>query len=360
MRETLKEYCLAHGRDDLLMQWHVSKNGDLTPDSVSYGSHKKIWWRCEKGHEWQSAAYVRAEKRGGCPYCAGKSIAPGQDFASLYPDIAVQWHPDKNGKAQPDQYLPGSHTTVWWRCGQGHEWKAAIKSRVEGSNCPYCSGRAVLPGENDLKTVAPLLARQWHPTKNGNLQPTQILPGSARKVWWRCERGHEWQAEVYSRTAGKGCPVCAGRVIVPGENDLESYDPELARQWCREKNGTLSPDSVSAYSNRQVWWQCELGHQWKAPIFSRTFSKKGCPYCSNRKLLVGFNDLKTLEPLVAAQWHPTKNEALEPTMVMPGSSKRVWWKCTDGHEWKAVVYSRTGSQKCGCPVCAGKSPRIYK
>lgn len=360
MRETLKEYCLAHGRDDLLMQWHVSKNGDLTPDSVSYGSHKKIWWRCEKGHEWQSAAYVRAEKRGGCPYCAGKSIAPGQDFASLYPDIAVQWHPDKNGKAQPDQYLPGSHTSVWWRCGQGHEWKAAIKSRVEGSNCPYCSGRAVLPGENDLKTVAPLLARQWHPTKNGNLRPTQVLPGSARKVWWRCERGHEWQAEVYSRTAGKGCPVCAGRVIVPGENDLESYDPELARQWCREKNGTLSPDSVSAYSNRQVWWQCELGHQWKAPIFSRTFSKKGCPYCSNRKLLVGFNDLKTLEPLVAAQWHPTKNEQLEPTMVMPGSSKRVWWKCTDGHEWKAVVYSRTGAQKCGCPVCAGKSPRIYK
>lgn len=360
MRETLKEYCLAHGRDDLLMQWHVSKNGDLTPDSVSYGSHKKIWWRCEKGHEWQSAAYVRAEKRGGCPYCAGKSIAPGQDFASLYPDIAVQWHPDKNGKAQPDQYLPGSHTSVWWRCGQGHEWKAAIKSRVEGSNCPYCSGRAVLPGENDLKTVAPLLARQWHPTKNGNLRPTQILPGSARKVWWRCERGHEWQAEVYSRTAGKGCPVCAGRVIVPGENDLESYDPELSRQWCREKNGTLSPDSVSAYSNRQVWWQCELGHQWKAPIFSRTFSKKGCPYCSNRKLLVGFNDLKTAEPLVAAQWHPTKNEPLEPTMVMPGSSKRVWWKCTDGHEWKAVVYSRTGSQKCGCPVCAGKPPRIYK
>lgn len=360
MRETLKEYCLAHGRDDLLMQWHVSKNGDLTPDSVSYGSHKKIWWRCEKGHEWQSAAYVRAEKRGGCPYCAGKSIAPGQEFASLYPDIAVQWHPDKNGKAQPDQYLPGSHTSVWWRCGQGHEWKAAIKSRVEGSNCPYCSGRAVLPGENDLKTVAPLLARQWHPTKNGNLRPTQVLPGSARKVWWRCERGHEWQAEVYSRTAGKGCPVCAGRVIVPGENDLESYDPELARQWCREKNGTLSPDSVSAYSNRQVWWQCELGHQWKAPIFSRTFSKKGCPYCSNRKLLVGFNDLKTAEPLVAAQWHPTKNEPLEPTMVMPGSSKRVWWKCTDGHEWKAVVYSRTGAQKCGCPVCAGKPPRIYK
>jgi len=187
-----------------------------------------------------------------------------------------------------------------------------------------------------------------------------VTPGSARRVWWRCERGHEWQSEVYSRTRGSGCPACTGRVIVPGENDLESYDPELARQWCRERNGALTPDRVSSYSNKRVWWQCELGHQWKAVISSRTFSNNGCPYCGNRKLLAGFNDLKTVEPLVAAQWHPTKNAPLEPTMVMPGSTRRVWWKCSDGHEWKAVIYSRTGVQKCGCPECAGKTPRIYK
>lgn len=359
MRETLKEYCREYGREDLLLQWHDSKNADLTPADVSYGSHKKIWWRCQKGHEWQSAVYTRTEKAYGCPYCAGKRILVGQDFASLYPELAAQWHPQKNGKAQPTQYLPGSHTSVWWRCEQGHTWKALIKSRVEGTGCPYCSGRAVISGENDLQTMAPLVARQWHPEKNGTLQPNRITAGSTRKVWWRCERGHEWQAEVYARMAGRGCPVCTGRLIVSGENDLESYDPELARQWCREKNGMLSPNRVSVYSNKQVWWQCELGHQWKTAISSRTFSRKGCPYCSNRKLLAGFNDLKTVEPLVAAQWHPTKNEPLEPTMVMPGSSKRVWWKCTDGHAWKAVIYSRTGAQKCGCPVCAGKTPRIY-
>lgn len=360
MRETLTEYCLAHGREALLLQWDSSKNGPLTPDDVSYGSQKKIWWHCDQGHQWQSAPYARAEKQSGCPYCAGKSVVHGRDLQSLYPELAAQWHPQKNGKALPSQYLPGSHTSVWWRCSHGHEWKAMIKSRVEGSGCPYCSGRAVLPGENDLQTVAPLLAKQWHPSKNGDLLPTQVMPGSARRVWWRCEEGHEWQAEIYSRTAGRGCPVCTGRVIVPGENDLESYDPALARQWCRERNGTLTPDRVSVYSNRQVWWQCELGHQWKTAIATRTFSNNGCPYCGNRKLLTGFNDLKTLEPLVASQWHPTKNESLEPTQVMPGSAKRVWWQCSDGHEWKAVIYSRTQAQKCGCPVCAGKTPRIYK
>lgn len=360
MGETLKEYCLKYSREELLLQWHDSKNGDLTPSDVSFGSHKKIWWRCKEGHEWQSPVYARTEKAHGCPYCAGKRISSGQDFGSLFPELAAQWHPAKNGKADPNQFLPGSHKAVWWRCSQGHEWRAMIKSRVEGNGCPYCSGRAVLAGENDLQTVAPQLAEQWHPTKNGDLLPTQVSPGSTRKVWWRCERGHEWQAEIYARTSGRGCPVCTGRVIIPGENDLESYNPELARQWCREMNGMLTPDRVSVYSNKSVWWQCELGHQWQSKIVSRTFGNNGCPYCANRKLLVGFNDLKTLEPLVAAQWHPTKNAPLKPTMVMPGSTRRVWWKCIDGHEWKAVVYSRTGAQKCGCPECAGRAPRIYK
>ena len=359
MRESLKEYCMKYGREELLLQWNGYQNGDLTPESVSYGSNRKIWWRCEKGHEWQSPPYSRTGNAGGCPYCAGKRVPEGQDLQAMYPEIAYQWHPQKNGKAKPEQFLPGSHKSAWWRCNRGHEWKALIKSRVEGNGCPYCAGRAILPGENDLQTIHPQVAAQWHPTRNGDLLPTQIAPGSARKVWWRCDKGHEWQAEVYSRTSGRGCPVCSGKVILPGENDLESHAPELAGQWCREKNGTLTPDRVSVYSNKKVWWQCKLGHQWMASVSSRAFSNKGCPYCSNRKILVGFNDLKTREPLIAAQWHPTKNAPLEPAMVLPGSSKRVWWMCSDGHEWKAVIYSRTGAQKCGCPVCAGKAPRRY-
>jgi len=359
MRETLLDYCVEHDRGELLAQWHVSKNGDLTPAQVSYGSKKRIWWRCDRGHEWQSPPYARTEKGSRCPYCTGKLTAPGMDFAVLYPEAAAQWHPEKNGKAKPSQFLPGSHKSVWWRCGHGHEWKATIKSRVEGRNCPVCAGKTVLEGENDLRTVAPLLADQWHPTRNGDLKPTQVTSGSRRKVWWRCKRGHEWQAAIHSRSAGVGCPVCSGKVIVPGVNDLESYDPELAKQWCQEKNGRLHPSRISAYSNRLVWWRCRLNHEWKSTVYSRTFSRSGCPYCANRKVLAGFNDLKTVVPLVAAQWHQTKNEPLEPSMVLPGSTKRVWWKCSDGHEWKAVIYSRTGAQKCGCPVCAGRAPRKY-
>ena len=87
----------------------------------------------------------------------------------------------------------------------------------------------------------------------------------------------------------------------------------------------------------------------------RTVNGSGCPYCAGRKALPGFNDLATLEPKVAAQWHPTLNGGLTPSMVTAGSHRKVWWACSAGHAWKAAVYARAGPQKNGCPVCAGKA-----
>lgn len=360
MRESLREYCTNFNRAELLLQWHPEKNGSVTPQSVSPGSHVRVWWRCSLGHEWQTPIYARASKNTGCPYCTGKRVLPGADLKSVYPEIAAQWHPVKNGRFTPDQILPGSHRSAWWYCVHGHEWKALIKTRVEGNGCPICANRSVVPGVNDLQTRVPDLAKQWHPTKNGTLLPRDVVSGSARKVWWRCDRGHEWQAPIQTRSIGKGCPVCSGKTVIPGINDLQSHLPDIADQWDPEKNGVLKPSQVAVHSNRQVWWNCEKGHSWKATVYSRTFNRSGCPYCTGRKVLAGFNDLKTLEPRVAAQWHPTKNETLEPTMVTPGCRKKVWWRCALGHEWKAVIYSRTGNQMCGCPICTGRAPRLYK
>jgi len=207
--------------------------------------------------------------------------------------------------------------------------------------------------------------RSWHhppgnsgavaPEKNGTLTPQSVVYGNYRKVWWRCEKGHEWQATILSRTwGGNGCPVCAGKKILPGENDLASQNPKIAAQWHPTKNGLLTPQKVTLYSNRRVWWICEKGHEYRMGVNERSSRGSKCPYCQNHKALEGFNDLATLEPAVAAQWHPELNGNLTPKMVVPGSHKKVWWQCNDGHVWQATVYSRTGHMKCGCPVCAGK------
>ena len=100
------------------------------------------------------------------------------------------------------------------------------------------------PGETDFATLWPELAAQWHPTRNGALTPSEVLPGSHRKVWWRCEKGHEWQAEVKTRVNGCGCPVCANRKLAEGENDLATLRPELAAQWHPTRNGSLTPETL--------------------------------------------------------------------------------------------------------------------
>lgn len=356
MRVSLHEYCMAHGAGLLLEQWHPDRNGSLTPQHVSYGSKRKIWWRCAKGHEWQAMVYTRTGDNAGCPYCAGKRVVPGEnDLASQMPDIAAQWHPTKNGDRTPGSVSAGSHVKAWWLCDQGHEWRASVKSRAVGTGCPICANRVLLPGRNDLATTHPELARQWHPTKNNGVKPRDLMAGSRRKVWWQCARGHEWQAIVYSRTSmNAGCPVCAGKIVVPGENDLASSFPGIAAEWHPEKNSALTPRDITAYSNRRVWWSCPMGHEYQAIVSTRVTRGTDCPYCAGRRVLPGFNDLAALEPKIAAQWHPTLNGALTPEMVTVGSHKKVWWECPEGHVWSAVIYSRTGQKKTGCPVCAGR------
>lgn len=356
MRESLYDYCLRTDNQALLAEWDTARNGAVTPKTISYGSKQKVWWKCANGHEWQSVVTARTGNNSGCPYCAGKQAWPGEtDLATCYPEVAAEWNTEKNGTLRPQDVLPGSHKKVWWKCIRGHEWQATIKSRVEGRGCPICMNRKILPQENSLAVTDPQVAAEWYQPKNGSLTPWDVVAGSRRKVWWKCAHGHIWQAIIVSRAhSGAGCPVCTGRKVVPGENDLASHYPEIAAEWDTEKNKPLTPDQVSVYSNRRVWWKCALGHEWKTAVYTRTHAASGCPYCSGRLVLAGFNDLATLVPEVAAQWHPTLNGDLTPQMVTPGSKKRAWWICPEGHVWRAIIGSRAGARRCGCPVCAGK------
>lgn len=362
MRQSFFDFCIEKKRFDLLMQWDTDANLPLTPKTVTSGSSRNVWWFCEKGHHWQQTPWVRTAHGGGCPVCAGKKIVPGDnDLQTLFPETAEEWHPTKNFDLQPNQVSPYTHRKVWWKCGKcGHEWQAVVKSRagINKCGCPVCAGKAVLQGYNDLATLYPNIASEWHPTKNGALTPQDVTAGTPRKIWWRCNAGHEWQATISSRTQGCGCPVCTGKTVIPGENDFASRYPVLAKEWDYEKNGSLTPDAVTEQSNRKVWWKCDLGHSYQAVISSRTSDRQGCPYCSGQRVLKGFNDLATVLPKIADQWHPTLNGALTPEEVTCGSAKRVWWKCNVcGYEWKAIIYSRAGAQRCGCPRCAGKVKR---
>ena len=348
-----KETSLSVINPTLATEWHSTKNNGLLPEHVSIRSNKKVWWKCAQGHEWEATVNSRSYGNG-CPVCSGKQILIGfNDLATINPLLAMQWHPQKNDVLTPADVSVGSSRKVWWICEKGHEWKASISHRSFGSRCPVCASKEVVKGFNDLKTKNPELAKQWHPTKNKGLMPTDVTENSGRKVWWQCSKGHEWESVIAYRTNGNECPICSGRKVLVGYNDLASVNPTLASQWHFIKNVGIKPTGFTANSKRKVWWLCEKGHEWEATIGDRN-KGQNCPFCANKKILVGYNDLATLNPLLAKEWHPVKNGNLLPKDVSVGSKRKVWWKCPKClHEWEAVIHTRSNGH--GCPECAKKA-----
>ena len=135
-------------------------------------------------------------------------------LAEVHPELVSEWS-EKNLTLTPDDITFGSNKKVWWRGACGHEWQASVKARSNGEKCPICSGARVIAGINDLVTLEPLLVKQW--SKKNKIKPTEVSIGSHKKVIWRCEKGHEWEAAVKSRTINKtGCPYCSHNKVLVG------------------------------------------------------------------------------------------------------------------------------------------------
>ena len=281
---------LSITRPELVSEWHATKNGNRTPENVSAGSHKKVWWRCQidPSHEWEVSPGSRSHGSG-CPF--GRRGTPDKSLAFLFSQLAALWHPTKNGNRTPAQFLPQSNVKVWWRCPNGpdHEWLAYIYEMTKSvhAGCPFCAGKR-LSVTNTLAALLPTIAVQWHPTKNGQLKPDQLRVRSAKKVWWKCLNGpdHEWQTSVDARRRyGSGCPFCAGQRAT-SKTSLASMRPDLAAEWHPTKNN-LTPSELTQHSGRKVWWRCSRcpDHEWEATPAARTHqtSPNGCPFCSGRK-----------------------------------------------------------------------------
>lgn len=152
-----------------------------------------------------------------------------------------------------------------------------------------------------------------------------------------------------------------------GTNDLETLFPEIAAEWDYEGNKGLkdgngedisTPNKVLVNSNHKVSWQCKNGHpSWQSIIYNRTKGGHGCPYCAKVLALEGETDLQTTHPNIAAEWDYEENGSLTPTNVLAGSSRKVGWKCINGHKWKAIINSRTKMNGNGCPRCGKLLPK---
>ena len=468
---------LQTANPSLSKEWHLENNQGLTPMDITSNSDKKVWWRCNEGHEWQARIADRS-KGNGCPYCAGKKVLVGyNDLNTVNIELAKEWNYEKNNSLTPMDVTANSDKKVWWKCSKGHEWAAKIYSRSNGSGCPACSSekhtsfpeyamiyylqkqgldvihssrkygyeldvyipslkiaieydgyywhkdkvsldleknrkcendgiklyrireglsslndssidyvtqrnqkdfpkileeilheiigvsvdidferdaiaigslREYTDKEKSVLFANPKLAKEWNYEMNGDLKPQNFTVSSQRKVWWRCQIGHNWQSTIANRSSGYGCPYCANQKVLKGYNDLQTANPTLAKEWSYKQNGKLLPDNFTANSHKKVWWICHNGHEWQATIKNRNYGY-GCPYCAGQKVLPGYNDLQSINPTLAKEWHYEKNIGLEPIQVTSKSHRKVWWKCCKGHEFRMAINERNKGRE--CPQC---------
>ncbi len=336
---------------DLMAQWHPTRNTGIDPETIRAGSGRRVWWQCERGHEWQTIVGNRTRKGCGCPMCLGRRASDTYNLAVVHPQAAATWHPTRNAPLRATEITPDSSRRVWWRCAAGHEWQVAVTNRIR-HECPFCSGNRVTP-ETSLAALHPGLAQEWHPTRNGIRSPETVTARAGTPVWWLCGRcGHEWQAKPDTRARGAGCRVCAWAYHRRATEPLTVTHPDVAAQWHPTANGGATPDRITYGSHRQVWWSCDRGHAWETTVTSRTSGRSRCPYCTGQRAWRN-NSFAVAAPDLAAEWHPTRNGSLRPEHVTPRSSRLVWWQCAAGHEWQGQPLHRQQETR-GCPYCTGR------
>ncbi len=372
----LKTMCIKNKMEDVLDSWDNEKNYPLTPSDVSFRSAKKVWWNCTVcGKQWESQIASRTSGHG-CPDCGKKiakekrlqTIAKTNNFYNNWPELAKEWNYNKNGDLRPENISSSSKTKVWWKCEYGHEWLQSINTRTsQKTKCPVCnrSGR-VIKGLNDFGTLFPQYAKEWNYDRN-SLTPFDYISSSSEKVWWKCEKGHEWEQPIVSRTSMEHskCPICTNRKLLKGYNDLQSQCPELVKEWDFSANED-DPSEVRIKSQKKVSWICaNCGNHFEQRIIDRVYRNTGCPNCSYEKQKKNFHNsllskrlsLANTKPSLVLEWDYEKNLGITPDSVLPYSKQRVWWRCKYGHSYLASISNRTKGSS--CPRCNRESSTSF-
>lgn len=270
------------------------------------------------------------------------------DWVSSDPKLSSEWHPTRNRELSPSAIRKSSGQKIWWRCDQGHEWQAAISKRSLGfAKCVSCLSTSRV----GLFDAYPSLRVEFDSEENGE-PPAHLSPASHLKFWWVCRLGHKYLAVTSSRALGTSCPYCSNQKVLSGFNDMATTHPELAKYLDIEKSG-VDPSQIFAGTGKELWWTCNLGHSSSTSGDKKKKNPSSCPYCSNKSVLSGFNDMATTHPYLAHEFDSDKNKPLTPADVVAGTQKRLWWLCPKGHSYEVDGMHRV-TQQTNCPYCASK------
>lgn len=298
---------------------------------------------------------------------------------NMYPELANEWHPTLNSKRTPERVYPNSNTKVYWKCpkcgyGTNGEWYVSPNTRIEANGkingCPCCSNKLLRIGFNDLESFCNRqenekyrhILNEWDYKKNKKLPKNYTYTYSKEKIWWLCQKcGYSWQTSINNRIIHNSqCPVCANKIVLENINSLQKTHPQIAKEWDYTKNPIdINPKNITYGKNTSYYWICPQGHSYKATPLDRVKKKTGCPICSNKKVLYGFNDLETYAiknnmQYLLEEWDydNPQNDNLRPCDCVYSSNKKIFWKCKKcNFSWQSSIRYRVKNNG-GCPSCA--------
>lgn len=294
----------------------------------------------------------------------GSYICIHNNLMIQIPDLVKEWYYERNEKG-PENYLPKSNKQIWWICLNNkcgcHKWRATISNRTrDGQNgCPFCNISKPCP-HNNLEILRPDLILEWNYEKNTKV-PNEYSAHSNDIVSWKCSLAscncHEWEASIFHRTNGSGCPYCNNRKICQ-HNNLSSKFPDITAEWDYDKNNLL-PNELPPHSGELVWWKCSKEncgcHMWQARICDRTREfGTGCPFCNISKPC-RHNNLGISRPDLLLEWDYDKNSQ-SPYEYAVSSNKKVYWICSKSeckcHKWFGQISNRASGKE--CPYCSNQ------
>lgn len=312
------------------------EKNNLKAQDVTPTFNRKLYWKCNNGHEFLKSVRETVRTKGHCRDC--------NSLAYNYPHLRDSYHPDNPIPFDTISY--GSNKKVQWLCAEGHEYgQTVVHKTVNGRGCPYCAGRYATK-EINLLQAHPEIAREFDDIKSGTTAD-KVTPKSNRNMWWNCAKGHSYETTPNKKTREDlpyGCPYCSGYQINE-TNSFGSLFPELAKEFQTEING-VNPLEVPTGRSTRYTWKCDkAGHIFETSISSRTRRGYGCPYCYGR-YPTPQNNLAVIKPDDARHFHPTKNGNLTAFDFLPSSNKKVHWICEKGHEWSATPNAKKGCAQC--------------
>lgn len=262
-------------------EWSDSNEG--SPHDFVSGSNTSVEWKCSNGHAWIAPIASRS-KGAGCRKCFYQKAKEDDLWSNRGVKLLKDERPDLFhevvNKKKNDLISFSSHEKIDWTCHLGHLYKLAPNVRVGGRGCPYCAGRKVLIGFNDIASKLPNLVDQLVKPSDGELAFWIREP-----VEWRhtAENGieHIWSMTAQSRFVGGSCTVCSSRTIMVGVNDVATTHPKIAAQWA--PSNTIKPTEVTRGNNARIDFICPKSHEWSAAVKDATSGKASCIDCKPTK-----------------------------------------------------------------------------